>query len=121
MNKLQIKVNSLKQRLALLGAPPGNQNAAGPHNMSGIKKALKDLFENVSHDKDGNVVVRDGFFYTGGKTSEHLRDRVQQALDSAGVVGATITGHGEKWMPFKGGASTKDQSHWFVKVKPGGT
>lgn len=35
MNKitqLQMKVNSLKTRLALLGAPLGNQNAAGPHD-----------------------------------------------------------------------------------------
>lgn len=35
LRQLTIKVNSLKTRVALLGAPIGNQNAAGPHDGRG--------------------------------------------------------------------------------------
>jgi hypothetical protein len=77
---------------------------------------LKQLREKLSADtyslKNGIFTVRRGFFYTGGRTSEDFAQAVSAALPSA-----TIVEHGEVWKAFRGGASTAQQSHWFVKFQ----
>ena len=65
--------------------------------------------ENVSLYK-GVYTVRKGFFYRNGFTSDKLAAKVSAAFPSA-----TIVEHDEIWKPFKGGASLKNQSHWYVK------
>ena len=60
--------------------------------------------------RNGVFTVRESFFYSGGRSEENLLAEVQKAFPNAVIVGK-----GEVWMPFKGGASIANQSHWFVK------
>ena len=58
----------------------------------------------------GIFTVREGFFYTHGRTAQNLVDQVKAAFPEA-----TILDSGEVWKAFRGGASVTAQSHWFVK------
>ncbi len=60
--------------------------------------------------RNGVVTIRIGFFYTHGRTTQTWVDKVKESFPTA-----TIVDSGEVWKPFKGGASLKAQSHWFVK------
>lgn len=74
----------------------------------------KELKEKTGVDtvsKKGDVyTVRKEFFYTGGKSATDLANRVLAAFPDAKIVDK-----GETWKPFKGGASTANSSHWWVK------
>lgn len=79
---------------------------------------LKDVKAAVSADScsrktlpDGTVAftVRRGFFYTNGRTAAHFAEIVKIALPNVRIIDS-----GEVWRPFRGGASTAQQSHWFV-------
>lgn len=74
-----------------------------------VRAALGSAVDSCSY-KDGVFTVRRGFFYTHGATAGHLAARVKAALPSA-----TLVDQGEVWKAFRGGASTAQQSHWFVK------
>ncbi len=52
LHELTVKALSLKTRVALLGAPLGNKNAAGPHNMQGSVKSNKSLVKLRSQFRD---------------------------------------------------------------------
>lgn len=69
------------------------------------------LGDNVTFSK-GVYFKRMGFFYTHGKTSQNLADRVQEKIPSA-----IILDHGEKYLPFRGGEPLIKNSHWWVKFK----
>ena len=71
----------------------------------------------VGKNKAGNFVVRRGFFYTNGKTAEDYRAQVEQQLGK--VDGMRVVGCGEVWKAFRGGASTAQQSHWWVEIAVG--
>lgn len=82
---------------------------------------LKALRENVhadtiGRDKDGNIVLRWEFFYTHGCTSEKKAEMVQKFLADQKLP-ATVVDHGEHYAAFRGGASTRNSSHWWVKVE----
>jgi hypothetical protein len=65
----------------------------------------------VSKSK-GIFTVRKGYFYRNGYTSEMLEEKVRKAFPEA-IILAT----GDKWKPFRGGASLANQSHWYVKFE----
>jgi len=67
--------------------------------------------------KDGTITLRRGFFYRHGKDSQSFADEVSKKLTDAGVH-HTVVNHGEVDRPFKGGGSTKQNSHFHVTVKP---
>lgn len=60
--------------------------------------------------RDGVYTVRDEFFYTHGRTADDLVADVKRAFPDA-----TVLESGEVWKPFRGGASTANNSHWFVR------
>ncbi len=65
----------------------------------------------VSH-KDGIFTVREEFFYTHGKTAQDLINKIKDAFQNIEIIDS-----GEIWKPFRGGASTANSSHWFVRFK----
>jgi len=53
--------------------------------------------------------ARTGFYFTHGMTEDRLVENILLAFPEAKVVG-----QGEVWKPFKGGATIRNQSHWWV-------
>ena len=87
--------------------------------MSTVKNALETggVYPDViGRNKAGNIMVRKGFFYTHGYTAEKFEASVKSALDKAGIK-YEIVDRGEHWVAFRGGASTSQQSHWYVEIK----
>lgn len=72
-------------------------------------KTVREHFEHASI-KSGVITVRDGFFYSGGKTAENLVNRIKAAFPDA-----TILDSGEVWKDFRGGAPVVKQTHWWVR------
>ena len=68
----------------------------------------------VSKTKEGNFIARKGFYYKHGKTEEDLGKSIISDLMKAGIK-YKIIDSGEEWRPFRGGASLRTQSHWWVK------
>ena len=79
-----------------------------------VKSHTKEIRSRIMPDtvsmKGGIYTIRDGFFYTGGRTADDLVNKVRRAFPRARIIDS-----GEVWMPFKGGASVANQSHWYVK------
>jgi hypothetical protein len=82
------------------------------------KSVLQDRghYDSVGKDKTGHLVVRRGYFYRNGGDSEKLAASVSRHLTDAGIK-HTVVDHGDHWAPFRGGASTRNSSHWWAKVK----
>jgi hypothetical protein len=76
-------------------------------NLTKMKEALS--VDTIAFRK-GELIIRRGFFYTHGGSSEKIAARVVRNYPRA-----IITDHGEVWKPFRGGASVASQSHWYVK------
>ena len=63
----------------------------------------------------GVITVREGFFYTSGRSTKTLVDKVQRAFPTAEIIDK-----GEVRKAFRGGAPTASfprRSHWFVKFR----
>lgn len=60
----------------------------------------------------GIYTARWGYFYRHGRTSDEC---VQSVLD--GLSGVRVIDSGDVWKSFRGGASVKNQSHFFVKFQ----
>lgn len=82
-------------------------------------KELRELVfaDSIGKNKDGNIVLRKGFFYTHGKTAEGFASTVTEALEACSMPGSVIDS-GEVYKAFRGGASVANQSHWYVVVAP---
>jgi len=86
------------------------------------KQSLKDQILNsistdqLSRKKDGTFVAYRTYFYTGGVTSSAYAGKIMQQLASAGFT-AELIGHGDHFAAFKGGASVKQSSHWWVNFR----
>ncbi len=78
------------------------------------KTTLKQVREALHADtysvKHNVFTVRDEFFYTHGRTAEHFVADVKKAFPDVIILDS-----GEVRKPFRGGASTAQSSHWFVK------
>lgn len=70
----------------------------------------------VSRNNDGHIIVRDGFFYKSGRTSEGHAHKIKKALDAAGIK-HSIVDNGEHNAPFRGGASVAKSCHFYTHVK----
>jgi len=62
--------------------------------------------------KAGVYTVREGFYYTHGRSAEDLANEIKAAIPSAEIVDCC-----EIWKPFIGGAPIERQSHWLVRFK----
>ena len=83
------------------------------------KKYLQDNVhvDEVSKNKAGHFVFRNGFFYTHGRTKDDLVADVQRSLTELGFKNFRFVDAGEHWRAFKGGASLRTQSHWYAEVE----
>ena len=75
---------------------------------------LKDIKSKIRVDslsiRKGIYTARKTFYYTHGKNSSDLADRIINELNNV-----TIIDHGQQWTPFRGGSSVAKSSHWWVK------
>ena len=99
-----IKTNTLKPN-------PKNQKE---NEMT--KREIKELItaDEVSKTRDGHFIARKSFFYRHEENEDKFAARIKEQLKSEGVE-TIIIDSGEIWRAFKGGASIKTQSHWWVK------
>ncbi len=59
----------------------------------------------------GVYTVRRGYFYTHGHSADNLASDVLRAFP----MSAKIRDSGDHWAAFRGGASLRASSHWWVK------
>jgi len=94
-----------------------NEDVKKTIKLSDVRKKLEE--ENVGDQittKNGNILVRKGYFYSSGGSEEKLASRITPILDSMNIK-YTIVDKGNVWRSFKGGAPIAKQSHWYVEIK----
>jgi len=82
---------------------------------SQVRAATNSIADGVGKRKDGTIVVRRGYFYRHGMTSELFAARVAKALEAAKSP-LTVKAHGDHWTSFNGGASLATSSHFWVEL-----
>lgn len=80
-----------------------------------VKAAIR--ADSIGKNKDGNIVIRQGYFYRIGKTVDNLEARIRAGLSRRNDIEFKVLGSGDHWAPFRGGASLVNQSHWWVVVR----
>lgn len=80
-----------------------------------LRSIITGVDDATSHG-DRQFTVRRGFYYKSGKTVEHFEKEIVSQLEKEGYS-VTVIDSGEIEKPFKGGASTKNSSHWWIKLK----
>ena len=75
--------------------------------------------DSIGKNKAGNIIVRHGFFYSHGYDSKQYEEAICKVLsgESINPIKFEFVESGEHWAAFKGGASTANQSHWWVEIK----
>ena len=76
-----------------------------------VKEKLGSKFDTFSI-RGGIFTVRKEFYYMHGIDSNEKKQQVLETFPNAEIVD-----FGTHYTAFKGGASTANQSHWFVKFK----
>lgn len=71
--------------------------------------------DQISRQKDGCIIFRNGYFYRHGNTSDKMRDYVTAVLNKHGIDHVVVD-HGDHWTPFNGGASLARSSHFYVRI-----
>lgn len=113
LNKLADKADAMKKSVMSVKEETLEESVAK------VRKALEagKLFsDSIGKNKDGHVVVRNGFYYKSGRSAEAQTAKIKRALDDAGVK-HTIVKDGEHNAPFRGGASVGRQSHFYTHIK----
>ena len=75
----------------------------------GLEKA-EVHFDTIGKNKAGNYVIRRGYFYRHGNSATEMANRVSEA-------GFEVVDSGDHWAAFRGGASTRQSSHFWVEFK----
>ena len=66
--------------------------------------------------KGDGWITRRGFFYQHDCDDEKIALNIEGRIKQLGLP-LRVVGHGEKWVPFRGGGSIAQGSHWWVLVK----
>lgn len=77
------------------------------------------MCDSCSRNAAGNFLFRRTFFYKIGGSAESFRDSVVnqlQAAEQSKNVKFTVVDCGEVTKPFRGGASVRQTSHWWVEI-----
>jgi hypothetical protein len=79
--------------------------------MTSLKK-IKDVViaDEISRQKDGSIMFRDGYFYRHGRTADEFRDDVVAALTKANV-NHSVVDFGDHFV-----APLARSSHFYVRV-----
>lgn len=72
--------------------------------------------DQANRTKKGRVIIRAGYFYSHGCTSELFSNRISNQLTAMGIA-HKVTASGNHWEPFNGGAPIQKQSHWWVEIE----
>jgi len=102
-----------------VGADGSMSEAKAPSVISKLKQAKEDGTINadqISKDREGNFVFRQGYYYRNGMDSSKFAGRIDKELTQVGIP-HEIVGDGDHWAAFKGGAKVAQQSHFWVKVR----
>lgn len=99
---------------ATLGPTKDAQRLGSRAEVKRVKEAV--LSDSVGRAKNGDIVVRQEYFYRHGQTSRGFASAVSEQLTQAGIQ-HEVTGSWDKFTPFRGGASTARSSHFGVSVK----
>ena len=93
-----------------------NKNPKNQKENKMTKREIEELItaDEVSKTRDGHFIARKSFFYRHGENEDKFAARIKEQLKSEGVE-TIIIDRGEIWRVFKGSASIKTQSHWWVK------
>ncbi len=93
--------------------------ASGNPKPQSVDRVIKDniMADQISKDSEGNYIFRKGYYYRPAKMDPAgWADRISKILQSL-EIDHTVVDSGDIWKPFRGGASLKAQSHYFVKVR----
>ena len=110
-----------RTRVARLGGRASKSRSVIKRKSKPVKLGLKYAKTRLNQEgvypdsisiKNGIITARKGFYYRFNKTSEDWRGIIANALPEANIIDS-----GEKWVPFRGGASIANQSHWYVKFE----
>ena len=80
-----------------------------------VKRALGQVADTVGKTKNGTVMVRRGYFFRNGASSQTYAARVADLLNAAGVQ-FRIEDRGDHWAPFVGKGSVARNSHFYVEL-----
>ena len=80
-----------------------------------VRAALESNVDSIGKNKAGAIVVRRGFFYRNGMSSEKFTYFIDSKLREAGLS-FKIVRDGEHYAPFRGGATVAQSSHWYVEL-----
>jgi len=81
--------------------------------ISKVKQAVN--ADQVSRLRNGNIMIRKGYFYTGKQTHLSFATEIKEQLDLH-KINAKIKECGDHWASFRGGASVSKQSHFWVEL-----
>lgn len=81
-----------------------------------VREILLDSVDSVGKNKDGNIVVRRGYFYRNGQDSGTFAENIKSRLIE-GNLNVALVGCSDNWKPFRGGAPVAQQSHFAAEFK----
>ena len=80
-----------------------------------VRAALSHNADSIGKNKEGAIVVRRGFFYRNGMSTDKFTAFVDHKLREAGLS-FKIVRDGEHYAPFRGSATVAQSSHWYVEL-----
>jgi len=86
-----------------------NSEACGDNLFSGV--------DSIGKRKNGNIIIRRGYFYRHGKDVYDLKMYVENTLRLHGVK-YNIVDYGDTWKNFRGDGGVARGSHWWVEISP---
>lgn len=72
-------------------------------------------FDSIGVKKNGNIVVRRGYFYRNGMSSAKFADTITRLI-AANNIPLEVADRGDQWRAFNGGASIANSSHFWVEL-----
>ncbi len=70
----------------------------------------------ISRNRKGNIIIRQGFFYTFGNSSVKLAEKIKFKLAEADIS-ANIVIARDIWKPFRGGSPIQRSSHFYIELE----
>lgn len=78
-----------------------------------VKQAVN--ADQVSRLRNGNIMIRKGYFYRGKQDQFSFAKEIKEQL-ALHEIKAEMVNCGDHWASFKGGASVSKQSHFWVEL-----
>ena len=86
-----------------------------PATRQQIREALYGVADTVGRNAAGHLLLRRGFFYKYGHNSYDFAQKCLEALALIGVSGRCVDNYTVD-KPFRGGATTRNSSHYFAEI-----